>query len=76
VPGLITDLFGFSLLIPFCRRWYRKRLIAWFKRHFKVETFSLDAGFTRDPNVVDSYVVPRDESDDAHPGMDRKSKIG
>ena len=25
-PGLLTDLLGFSLLVPFTRNWFRKRL--------------------------------------------------
>jgi len=35
-PGILTDLCGFALLIPPCRRWFRKRLVRWFKRHVVV----------------------------------------
>ena len=65
-PGLITDLFGLSLLIPICRRWYRKRLIAWFKKRFRVEAMATSGSFGFGSPVVDSYVVrdDEDESDD------------
>jgi UPF0716 protein FxsA len=35
-PGLVTDIAGISLLIPACRRSYRKILAAWLKRNWKV----------------------------------------
>lgn len=35
-PGILTDLFGFALLIPPCRKWIRGRLVKWFKRHVVV----------------------------------------
>ncbi len=41
-PGLITDLFGISFLIPFCRRWYRARIKAWFKRKVQLKTFGFE----------------------------------
>ena len=59
-PGILTDLFGISIMIPRCRRWYKTKLINWFKRSFRVQlTGSTFA--TSDPNVVDSYVVDREE---------------
>ena len=67
-PGVLTDFFGFSLLIPFCRRVYRTWLIHWFKKNVKVQTFgsqTFSASFsTHDPNepsekVIDSYVVEK-----------------
>ena len=70
-PGVLTDVFGFSLLIPFCRRVYRGWLIKWFKKNVKVQTFgsqSFTAGFsnrddaTNSEKVIDSYVV--DKRDD------------
>ena len=33
-PGLLTDVLGLSLLIPFCRHWYRQRLLRWIRRNF------------------------------------------
>ncbi len=35
-PGILTDMFGFVLLIPPCRAWIRRRLSAAFKRHVVV----------------------------------------
>ncbi len=60
-PGMLTDLFGLSLLVPFCRGFYRLRLKRWFRRNFKVQSFqtpSAATGFSAgEPNVVDSYMV-------------------
>ncbi len=78
-PGMLTDAFGMSLLIPFTRRWYRRRLLAWIRNNFKVQAFNaFNPNATPfDPNasgersqVIDSYVVdptPIDErrSDDS-----------
>ena len=35
-PGILTDLCGFALLIPPCRKWIRGRLVKSFKRHVVV----------------------------------------
>lgn len=76
-PGMLTDAFGMSLLIPLCRRWYRRRLMAWIRRHFRVRTFrgtAADEWGTVDEQsrVVDSYVVDpppvtQEPPDDANP---------
>lgn len=39
-PGILTDAFGLSLLIPFCRRLYKVRLTRWFRSRFRINTFS------------------------------------
>jgi UPF0716 protein FxsA len=61
-PGILTDLFGLTLLIPPCRAFYRKRLISWFQTHFTVQSFSPGSGgrFGGRSEVIDSHVVPRD----------------
>ncbi|MCL4201116.1 MAG: FxsA family protein [Pirellulaceae bacterium] len=61
-PGILTDLFGLTLLIPPCRAFYRQRLISWFQAHFTVQSFPPGAGdrFGSGPEVIDSHVVPRD----------------
>ena len=61
-PGILTDLFGMTLLIPVFRAYYRKRLISWFQTHFTVQSYSAGGGdtFGRRPEVIDSHVVPRD----------------
>lgn len=64
-PGLLTDLFGFSMLIRPCRRWYRKRLLAWMKKKGKVTTYSMQMPGERpmdDPDVIDATVVKRKAS--------------
>ena len=72
-PGILTDAFGLSLLVPFCRRFYRAWLTQWFKRRFTVHFSDQgppypDGGSSQ---VIDSYVVERhpekDESDTASP---------
>jgi UPF0716 protein FxsA len=72
-PGVLTDLLGLSLLIPFCRSWYRQWIVWWFKRHFRVETFRTDPpGHSGSPGpIIDSYVVGRDEEDSDQHGSDR-----
>jgi UPF0716 protein FxsA len=55
-PGVLTDLVGILLMIPptrfLCRRW----LIAWFKRHFKIQTLVPGPRPSGD-GVVDSYAT-------------------
>jgi UPF0716 protein FxsA len=71
-PGILTDLAGFSLLIPTCRRLYRGWLIAWFKRNVRVQTFSSqtfsanfsDRDMPQSDDVIDSYVVEKRNEDD------------
>lgn len=72
-PGIITDCFGFSLLVPFFRGVYRNVLMSWFKKNARVQTFqngvrmdgvSMDGtgrpkAATSD-QVIDSYVVDKD----------------
>ena len=67
-PGFITDFVGLTILIPFCRQWYKNRLTAWVKRNFKVHVVSGGMGPMGnpfDPNTVDGSVVDpnRDEND-------------
>ncbi|MFQ5732513.1 MAG: FxsA family protein [Planctomycetaceae bacterium] len=31
-PGFLTDLLGFSLLVPLTRSWHRRMLIRWFRK--------------------------------------------
>lgn len=38
-PGLLTDIFGFSLLIPQVRNWMRAYVVTWLTRRVKVQTF-------------------------------------
>ena len=62
-PGVLTDCFGISILIPNCRKFYKQKLVSWFKSRFNITTVSSFANpFSEpnDPNVVDSYVVDKD----------------
>ena len=67
-PGILTDLFGFSLLFPPCRRLYRHALLQWSRRHLHWETFPEASDFPgaeqreRD-RVIDSHVVSRTVTD-------------
>lgn len=75
-PGVLTDLFGFTLLIPWCRRRYRAALLHWFRQHTIVTTRVVMPGQAwqhgaEDANaqpfeddrvdVIDSYVVGPDK---------------
>jgi UPF0716 protein FxsA len=65
-PGVLTDLVGITLLIPWTRTYYRRRLVAWFKSRFTVQT----SGFGSWPQspgrseVIDSYVIGQEDSKD------------
>ena len=37
-PGVLTDVFGLSLLIPFCRRLYRRALSKYFRARFQIHS--------------------------------------
>jgi len=70
-PGMLTDVVGLSLLLPFGRRFYRRRLIRWFKSHFSVHVSSTGPdGSTQwtsgESRVIDSFVVesPKQKSED------------
>lgn len=55
-PGLITDLFGLSLLIPRSRAWYKKRALAWLKDHLHVQVTKMKRQ-SFDTDIVDGEVV-------------------
>lgn len=67
-PGILTDAFGFSLLIPACRGVYRKLLKQWFPqpevKFHQSTTWSghFHAGEDRDANVVDGHARSVDEN--------------
>ena len=58
-PGVLTDALGLSLLIPPCRSFYRKRLVAWFQSRFQMQSFSGGAAPFQPgkSEIIDSYVV-------------------
>lgn len=58
-PGFLTDLFGFSLLIPVTRSWYRNLLSRWIRR--KIQRGDVQVMFAgRATSVFDTTSQPRD----------------
>jgi len=60
-PGVLTDVIGLSLLIPYCRRWYRRQAMEWFRRRVDLKFGPLGPRKPERVEVIDSYVVPRAE---------------
>jgi len=66
-PGIMTDVFGFSLLFPPCRAVYRRWISNWMTKNIKVETFGGSAGpGARRGNTVDSPGWRSGSDDDGH----------
>ena len=72
-PGILTDVVGFSLLVPFCRAAYRTLTLRWLKANFKIQGYTSQTwtshrragpfGATSDDDeVIDSYVVRDSDS--------------
>ena len=61
-PGVLTDFVGISLLLPPCRRAYRRWITQWLKSRWHLQAYS-SAGNVARSEVIDSYVVGRDEAD-------------
>ncbi len=57
-PGILTDLFGFSLLIPACRSFYGNRIQAWFKKNVRVTTTNAWSQQSK-VEIIDAEVVPK-----------------
>ena len=60
-PGLITDIFGLSLLIPRARAWYKQFAWKWMKNHFHVQVTTMKARNFDDDTVEGEVVSRRDE---------------
>lgn len=56
-PGILTDLFGFSLLFPVTRGLYRRWVVNRFKGRFVMQTAFHGEEPQPDSEVIDSYVV-------------------
>ncbi|MEN1681840.1 MAG: FxsA family protein [Planctomycetota bacterium] len=59
-PGILTDLFGFCLLIPPIRFVVKRGLMAWAKRNVRVEVSSFGAApqaTRRDDSVIDVHAT-------------------
>ena len=64
-PGLLTDVIGFSILVPPGRRWYRRRFVDWMKTRVTIQTFQ--GGFYQASDVVDATVVGPSKAEPAEP---------
>jgi len=71
-PGLLTDVFGFSLLIPACRAQYKKAFAQQLKGSFNFQVFTPPMNQPRnhpeDPNIIEGEVVDRADASDASSG--------
>ena len=56
-PGILTDLVGFSLLVPQCRRFYRQSISQYIRRRFHLRTFTSPEVERRD-EIIDVDVEP------------------
>ena len=60
-PGVLTDLVGILLMFPPTRFLFRRWLIAWFKRNFKIQTL-VPGPRPGGDEVVDSYATDSSEA--------------
>jgi len=67
-PGILTDLLGFTLLVPAGRTLVKYYLMRWFKRHFHVETVGPRQSAEPGDRIIDSYVV--EPNGDSPPASD------
>lgn len=58
-PGVLTDALGISLLIPWCRHHYRRRMVAWFKSRFTIRTAGTGAWNSPPPPLRSHRLVCR-----------------
>lgn len=56
-PGVLTDIVGFSLLIPVCRTAYRKIVASYIKRNFKVTHINVDTFSQTGERIIDAEVI-------------------
>lgn len=65
-PGVLTDAFGFSLLMPPCRSFYRKILKQYLPKpniQFHTPGQSSSSDDSSDPNVVEGSAQPRNDAE-------------
>ena len=72
-PGLLTDLLGFSLLLPAGRAFYKRIVADKFKSNFQVHQFPMPGQsqphgqhdpHVDDPNIIEGKIVDRDGHQD------------
>ena len=56
LPGLLTDVAGFVLLVPRARVWFRTRLLEYFRQrvNIRMQTFAARAGGFAQGEVIDA----------------------
>ncbi len=59
-PGVITDIFGLSLLIPQARNWYKQRVWKWLKDHYHVQVTEMRSRDFESDIVEGEVVKPRE----------------
>lgn len=71
-PGFLTDAFGFSLLIPACRKWYRQRVANWIHKHAKIQISRFSTFRDLDDDIVEGEVQNRNfrQSSSAIPAIE------
>lgn len=69
-PGIITDLFGLSLLVPPIRNFYKSLVKHWFRDRIQFQSFTLRYGsgfqspFSNEEDVVEGQVKDKYRSGD------------
>ena len=56
-PGILTDMLGFSLLIPQGRKLFKRYFTYWLKKNFRIETINTGVGPTTNGDVIDSHTA-------------------
>jgi len=56
-PGVLTDVLGFSLLIPICRQAYRAVIAAYIQRNFTITQMDVESFRPSSDRVVDAEVL-------------------
>lgn len=62
-PGVLTDLIGITLLVPWFRRGYR-RLASWYFQNRVSMRFTMPGPPPRRTEVIDSYVIDSKPTDE------------
>jgi UPF0716 protein FxsA len=52
-PGMLTDVVGITMLIPYSRTYYRRAFVQWIRTHTRVQAWTGEAR----SEIVDAYVI-------------------
>lgn len=66
-PGFITDLFGFTLLVPFSRSFYTGIALDYFKKKFRNGQWQYTSHSTHDDNDADDVIIDHPKIDESPP---------